>query len=108
MANNNNGGLTGLPLLGAGGFEQISVTSAAVVNLTVPVGAVACSISCYDVLAPALPIIQFNFGVNPTITSGNPIFDKMYFELTTESAMANIKFIGTNANVKLINVQYFY
>ncbi len=108
MANNNNGGLTGLPLLGAAGFQQISVTSAGVAVLIVPIGAVACSISCYDILAPSLPIIQYNFGVNPTTTSGNPIFDKMYFELTTEGAMNNIRFIGTDANTKLINVQYFY
>jgi hypothetical protein len=108
MSSNNYGGLTGLPILeNAGGSEQINVTSAAVVSLLVPDYAVSCSIVVSDVLAPTLPCVRFYFGANPSTTAGNPLYDKMYFELTTPEAMTSIRFRGVDANTKVLNVQYY-
>ena len=108
MSSNNYGGLTGLPILeNAGGSEQLTVTSAAAVNLTVPNFAVSCSIVVSDVLAPTGICVRYKFGTNPTPLLGNPLFDKMYFELTTPQAMSEIRFIGVDANPKVINVQYY-
>ena len=108
MSSNNYGGLTGLPILeNAGGSEQIIVTSAAPVALTVPDFAVSCSIIVSDVLAPSLPCVRYQFGANPSTTFGNPLYDKMYFELTSVEAMQQIRFRGVDANTKTLNVQYY-
>lgn len=108
MSSNNFGGLTGLPVLDAnGGSEQLTVTSAAAISLTVPDFAVSCSIVVSDVLAPTAICVRYKFGTNPTTLLGNPLFDKMYFELTTTEAMSQIRFIGVDANPKVINVQYY-
>ena len=108
MSNNNFGGLTGLPVLDAvGGREQIVFSNAAAKTLTVPEWAVACSIVVFDVLAPTGIVASYKFGATPTAGNGNPIFNAMYFELTTYEAMINFSVIGADANNKTIYIQYY-
>jgi len=108
MSSNNFGGLTGLPVLETvGGREQIVFSNAAAKVLTVPDWAVACSIVVFDVLAPTGIVASYKFGATPTAGNGNPIFNAMYFELTTYEAMINFSVIGADANNKTIYIQYY-
>lgn len=80
------------------GRQTISVTTGAVVTLTVPTGAVAASIQA-DGSAVSITLD----GTTPTSTVGSRIDDGMYYYVDT--SLANVKLIARTATT---NVQVVY
>ena len=82
------------------GFEQLTVTNAAVITLTVPQEAVMAIVNVQD-----QPVYSRDDGTDPTLTKGR--LSKADTELSVcGSAMGTIGFIASGSDAK-INVSYY-
>ena len=82
------------------GFEQLTVTNAAVKALTVPQEAVMAIVNVQD-----NPVYSRDDGTDPTLTKGR--LSKADTEFTVcGSAMGTIRFIASGSDAK-INVSYY-
>lgn len=97
------------PIIGANGYETVTLSGAGIYTLTPPSDAVACSISVEAGVGSIVtdPIIRYKYGNNPAIGSGNPLYDGLYTEIVSVDAMAAINFIRVQSFTHYLWVQYY-
>jgi hypothetical protein len=100
-------GVTANPIVASGGYAQVIITSATTFALTVPEGAVSCSIVYEDSAATSGVVARYCFSDIPTDTFGNPMTHLMYFELYGLEAMNTIVFKAFTALTGTVNVQFY-
>lgn len=90
-----------------GGYEQLTITAATPVSLTVPAFAVAAAITYEDSANTSNVVARFGFNNTPSATNGNPVTNLMYMELYGLTAMTSFSIIAFTALSGKLNVQYY-
>ena len=90
-----------------GGYQQLTVTAATIVGLTVPSFAVAAAVTYEDTALTADVVARFGYNMYVSSTYGNPVTNLMYFEIYGLTALT---LFGIKAKTGLsgkLNVQYY-
>ena len=101
-------GVTATPVSFAdGGYQQLTVTAATIVTLTVPSFAVAAAVTYEDAALTTDVVARFGYDNNPSNTNGNPVTHLMYFEIYGLTALTMFSIIAKTGLSGKLNVQYY-